>query len=34
MEIWERMDQLTEKRGDRPNMEFPHVQPLELLGRA
>jgi len=34
MEIWERMDQLTEQRGDRPNMEFPHVQPLALLGRA
>jgi hypothetical protein len=28
--IWERMDQLTESRAGRPNMEFPHVQPLEL----
>jgi hypothetical protein len=34
MEIWERMDKLTEARGDKPNMEFPHVRPLELLGKA
>jgi hypothetical protein len=34
MEIWERMDQLTESRGDKPNMEFPHVRALELVGRA
>jgi len=34
MEIWERMDQLTEQRGDKPNMEFPHVRALELVGRA
>jgi hypothetical protein len=34
MEIWERMDKLTEARGDRPNMEFPHVRELDLLGKA
>jgi hypothetical protein len=34
MEIWERMDKLTEPRGDRPNMEFPHVRELELLGQT
>jgi hypothetical protein len=34
MEIWERMDKLTEARGDKPNMEFPHVRELELLGKA
>ena len=34
MEIWERMDKLTEARGDRPNMEFPHVRELDLLGQA
>ncbi len=28
MAIWEPMDQLCETRGDKPNMEFPHVQPL------
>jgi hypothetical protein len=26
--IWEAIDQLTEIRDGRPNMEFPHVQPL------
>jgi len=34
MQIWERMDKLTEARGDRPNMEFPHVRELDLLGQA
>lgn len=29
MAIWEPMDALTESRGGRPNMEFPHVHPLE-----
>jgi hypothetical protein len=28
--IWEPMDTLTEARNGRPNMEFPHVQPLAL----
>ena len=28
MAIWEPMDVLCEARGDKPNMEFPHVQPL------
>ena len=28
--IWESMDQLCERRGDKPNMEFPHVQPLTI----
>jgi hypothetical protein len=32
MAIWEPMDALTEKRGGRPNMEFPHVQPVDVLG--
>ena len=32
MAIWEPMDKLTERRNGRPNMEFPHVQPLALLG--
>jgi hypothetical protein len=32
MAIWEPMDKLTETRGGRPNMEFPHVQPLAVLG--
>ena len=32
MAIWEPMDKLTEERGGRPNMEFPHVQPLAVLG--
>jgi len=31
MAIWEPMDKLTEKRDGRPNMEFPHVQPLNVL---
>ncbi len=30
MAIWAPMDGLTESRDGRPNMEFPHVQPLEL----
>jgi len=32
--IWEPMDVLCEARGGKPNMEFPHVQPLELRARA
>jgi len=28
MAVWEPMDQLCESRGDKPNMEFPHVQAL------
>lgn len=28
MAVWEPMDQLCENRGDKPNMEFPHVQAL------
>ena len=28
MAIWEPMDQLCEQRGDKPNMEFPHVEVL------
>lgn len=31
MAIWEPMDKLTEQRNGRPNMEFPHVQPLAVL---
>lgn len=31
MAIWEPMDQLTEQRAGRPNMEFPHVRPLAIL---
>ena len=31
MAIWEPMDKLTEARGGKPNMEFPHVQPLRVL---
>lgn len=31
MAVWEPMDRLTEKRNGRPNMEFPHVQPLAVL---
>jgi hypothetical protein len=31
MAIWEPMDKLTERRDGRPNMEFPHVQPLAVL---
>ena len=34
MAIWEPMDGLTEERGGRPNMEFPHVQPLKNLVQA
>lgn len=30
MAIWEPMDQLTESRSGRPNMEFPHVRELEI----
>jgi len=32
--IWEPMDALCESRAGKPNMEFPHVQPLELRARA
>ena len=32
MAIWEPMDQLCEARGGKPNMEFPHVEPLSLDG--
>jgi hypothetical protein len=34
--IWEPMDALCEARGGKPNMEFPHVRPLDvaLRGRA
>jgi hypothetical protein len=28
--IWERMDPLCERRGGRPAMDFPHVQPLSV----
>jgi hypothetical protein len=28
MAIWEPMDKLCESRGDKPNMEFPHVSRL------
>jgi hypothetical protein len=31
MAIWEPMGKLTESRGGRPNMEFPHVQPIQIL---
>jgi hypothetical protein len=31
MAIWERMDKLTEPRAGRPNMEFPHVQPIQVV---
>jgi hypothetical protein len=34
MAIWEPMDKLTEPRGGRPNMEFPHFQPMDVLGKA
>jgi hypothetical protein len=34
MAIWEAMDALTESRGGRPNMEFPHVQPIAVLDLA
>ena len=31
MAIWEPMDKLTEQRDGRPNMEFPHVHPIDVL---
>ena len=31
MAIWEPMDRLTESRAGRPNMEFPHVEPIQIL---
>jgi hypothetical protein len=34
MAIWEPMGALTESRGGRPAMEFPHVRPLDVLGAA
>jgi hypothetical protein len=34
MAIWEAMDARTEARGGRPNMEFPHFQPLRILAPA
>jgi hypothetical protein len=34
MAIWESMDALTESRDGRPNMEFPHVQAIDVVGRA
>ena len=34
MAIWEPMGALTEARGGRPAMEFPHVQPIQVLGAA
>lgn len=34
MAIWEPMDKLTEQRDGRPNMEFPHVQPIRVLAEA
>ena len=30
MAIWEPMDNLTESRAGKPNMEFPHVRPLSI----
>lgn len=32
MAIWGPMGELTESRGGRPAMEFPHVQPIRVLG--
>jgi len=32
--IWEPMDALTEAREGRPNMEFPHVRPIEIVPAA
>lgn len=29
MAIWEPMDHLCERRGDKPNMEFPHVVAMD-----
>ena len=34
MAIWEPMDKLTENRDGRPNMEFPHVRPVNVLAPA
>jgi len=34
MAIWEPMDKITEARAGRPNMEFPHVQPIEVVQSA
>ena len=34
MAVWERMGALTETRDGRPEMEFPHVRPIEILGGA
>jgi hypothetical protein len=34
MAIWEPMGELTESRGGRPAMEFPHVRPIHVLGPA
>jgi hypothetical protein len=34
MAIWEPMDTLTEARGGRPNLEFPHYRLLSILGSA
>lgn len=34
MRIWEPMDKLTERRDGRPNMEFPHVQRLQIRAHA
>lgn len=34
MAIWEPMGALTESRGGRPAMEFPHVQPIRVVGTA
>ena len=30
--IWEPMAELCEERSGKPSMEFPHVQPVEILG--
>ncbi len=30
MQVWERMDQLCEARGERPNMEFPQVSRVDV----
>ena len=34
MAIWEPMDALCEARDGRPNMEFPHVQPLKVRAQG
>ncbi len=31
MAIWEPKDKLTEQRDGRPKMEFPHLQPIDVL---